>query len=212
MNATTNPDDQKPVRSGNNYFGDCPHCLMSDGYLNIGANHYNVCDVHRVFWSIGANLFSSWKEETEADWQRNKELLGQYSEVKPFHTMIRDVRWSARIENEVILRPNNCATHETCALCNCYERADSPLMAALEGTGRWVCLPCFEKRSGIPGSAQLIHYLNQFLPIGAATPDEQREAFLCNIDWAVRQPGTGTSPGNPVGAIVRLEDVDDSPL
>jgi hypothetical protein len=92
-----------------------------------------------------------------------------------------------RIEHEVILRPNNCATHESCALCISYERADSPLMAVLEGTERWVCLPCFEKRSGIRGSAVLIDYLNGVLAETGRTADEKREAFLCKQDSALNE-------------------------
>jgi hypothetical protein len=49
------------------YFGLCPTCHKTDGYLNVGRSHWFVCDEHRTKWCAGANLFSSWREETEAE-------------------------------------------------------------------------------------------------------------------------------------------------
>jgi hypothetical protein len=43
----------------NNYFGDCPWCGRTDGYLNYRSNHAFVCHGCKTFWVIGANLFSS---------------------------------------------------------------------------------------------------------------------------------------------------------
>ncbi len=44
------------------YFGGCPHCGKSNGYITLVRNgwpiHYGVCDAHRVRWTIGENLFS----------------------------------------------------------------------------------------------------------------------------------------------------------
>ena len=65
------------------YFGGCPECGKSDGYLNVGRNHWGVCDTHKTTWPIGANLFSSWHDETEAEWQQNEERLATYSIVEP---------------------------------------------------------------------------------------------------------------------------------
>ncbi len=67
------------------YFGGCPECGESDGHLNVGRNHWAVCDTHKTTWPIGANLFSSWHDETDADWHRNEERLATYSEVKPIY-------------------------------------------------------------------------------------------------------------------------------
>jgi hypothetical protein len=44
-----------------------------------------LCSEHRVFWSVGWNLFSGWRNETEADWQRNIELLRGFTEIEPFY-------------------------------------------------------------------------------------------------------------------------------
>ncbi len=65
------------------YFGGCPKCGKTDGYVNVGRNHWNLCDEHKTKWPIGANLFSSWKEETEAHWRRNANLLEGYTQVEP---------------------------------------------------------------------------------------------------------------------------------
>jgi len=67
------------------YFGGCPVCHGDDGYFNVGRGHWFVCDRHRVKWCLGANLFSSWKFETEDEQRRNFEKFRPYREVKPYH-------------------------------------------------------------------------------------------------------------------------------
>lgn len=62
----------------------CPECERTDGYLNIGANHWGLCDQHKTCWAIGCNLFSGWQEEDEERWRANEELLQEYEEVEPF--------------------------------------------------------------------------------------------------------------------------------
>ena len=57
------------------YFGGCPECGENNGYLNVNRSHWSVCDAHRTKWLIGENLFSAWRDETEAEWQRNEERL-----------------------------------------------------------------------------------------------------------------------------------------
>lgn len=66
-----------------NYFGDCPKCGRTDGYLNIGCDHWFVCDRHKTKWYIGSNLFSCWKEETPETWLKNQDKLAYHREVKP---------------------------------------------------------------------------------------------------------------------------------
>lgn len=65
------------------YFGGCPKCGKSSGYLNVHKSHYGTCEEHKAYWPIGSGLFSSWLDETESDWQRNRELLSTYEEVTP---------------------------------------------------------------------------------------------------------------------------------
>lgn len=59
------------------YFGSCGRC----GYLNVGRNHWGVCTKNKTFWAIGSNLFSSWKEQTEEEWERNIKELSEYTEI-----------------------------------------------------------------------------------------------------------------------------------
>jgi hypothetical protein len=61
------------------YFGTCPECGKGGHYLNVGRNHWFVCDAHKVKWYAGSNLFSSWKEESEETWKANDELLKGYT-------------------------------------------------------------------------------------------------------------------------------------
>jgi len=41
-----------------NYFGGCPECGGTHGYLNVNRNHWFVCDDHKTAWFIGSNIFS----------------------------------------------------------------------------------------------------------------------------------------------------------
>ena len=66
-------------------YGGCPHCRKHDGYLNIGRNHWFVCKKHKVKWLHGSNLFSHWREETQEDWDRNREDIKNYQEVEPVY-------------------------------------------------------------------------------------------------------------------------------
>lgn len=46
--------------------------------VNVGRVHWCVCDTHRLKWCVGENLFSSWHDETAADWAWNAALLDEY--------------------------------------------------------------------------------------------------------------------------------------
>ena len=71
------------------YFGNCPECIAeghrwgNDGYLNVHKTHVFVCHRHKLSWSVGINLFSSSRRETEDVWRANAELLSDYREVEP---------------------------------------------------------------------------------------------------------------------------------
>jgi hypothetical protein len=64
-------------------FGGCPTCLCIDNVWNVFKSHWAVCHRHKTKWYLGANLFSNWRQETEADWLRNKYRLAEYREVEP---------------------------------------------------------------------------------------------------------------------------------
>jgi len=63
------------------YWGDCPKCGSSDGYLNIGRDHWFRCDEHKVAWCVGSNPFSSWQEENDEIWLANANKLAAYKTI-----------------------------------------------------------------------------------------------------------------------------------
>jgi hypothetical protein len=72
-----------PARNIEHYFGACPDCGATNGYINVGGQHWFVCRPHKTRWWAGYNLFSSWQDEGEAVWRRNADLLATYREVEP---------------------------------------------------------------------------------------------------------------------------------
>jgi len=73
------------------YFGGCPECGRTT-YLNVGRNQFITCDEHKVGDYIGGNMLSSWREENEEIWERNRKLLNTYTKVEflPEGTWSRD--------------------------------------------------------------------------------------------------------------------------
>lgn len=63
--------------------GGCPECGNCDRVLNIGPEHWAVCHAHRTKWSLGSNLFSGWRDESEETWKRNAARIEGYREVEP---------------------------------------------------------------------------------------------------------------------------------
>jgi len=70
-------------RDQQQHFGVCPVCFASDGYLNVGSTHWFVCHEHRVRWYAGSNLFSSWRRESQAQWDENWDRIRAYPDVEP---------------------------------------------------------------------------------------------------------------------------------
>lgn len=58
--------------------GGCPRCGRVSGYVNLARDHWAYCDLHRYAWCFGSNLFSGWREESDAIWQRNAAFLSGY--------------------------------------------------------------------------------------------------------------------------------------
>jgi hypothetical protein len=71
----------------NEYFGQCPHCGKNDGYYNAGESHWFFCEVHKTKWLFGANLFSSWQNQTEDEQLQIILSKGfeKYQEVEPVY-------------------------------------------------------------------------------------------------------------------------------
>ncbi len=59
-------------------FGGCPGCGDTDGYLNVGPDHWFVCHRHKTRWRAGSNFFSGWRDESEETWLRNRFKLAGY--------------------------------------------------------------------------------------------------------------------------------------
>ena len=85
MGMTKNKADElsEGERSSIAYFGGCPHCGLTDGYLNVGRSQWFVCHEHKIKWCVASNVFSSWRHQTEAE-QRviyDKHGVGKYREI-----------------------------------------------------------------------------------------------------------------------------------
>ncbi len=65
------------------YFGGCPHCGGSDGFLNDGSQHWFFCDRHKTKWCAGSNIFEGWREEAEELRRRNRFRLAEFMKVQP---------------------------------------------------------------------------------------------------------------------------------
>ena len=65
-----------------NYFGVCPICHKTDGYLDIGSKYVFFCIKHRVRW-YPSNILSEGGDETEAEQCRMSELgLWDFADVE----------------------------------------------------------------------------------------------------------------------------------
>ena len=84
------------------YFGGCPTCGKSDGYLNIGRDHWMVCHKHKTRWLVGSNLFSSWRDESEEDWDKNTQLMAGYAKVDPIDPVSPPIVRCERCEAETV--------------------------------------------------------------------------------------------------------------
>lgn len=86
---TTNPDIIALPTNGmttDDHFGLCPECRQrNEVMLNIGPEHWAVCDTHRTKWCVGSNLVSGWKDEPKEMHARNWAKLTGYREVRPFY-------------------------------------------------------------------------------------------------------------------------------
>ena len=59
------------------HWGFCPDChRLPNGYVNIGKGHWMVCPECKVYWFVGSNLFSSWRDETEEQQRATYDRMG----------------------------------------------------------------------------------------------------------------------------------------
>jgi hypothetical protein len=86
-------ESQPKVVTTDHYFGGCPQCGDTDGMRNVGRDHWYFCAAHRTKWTVGANLFSGWRDENPAIWAANARWLEKFSEVEPV-LPARDDDWA----------------------------------------------------------------------------------------------------------------------
>ena len=60
-------EQESPQKVADDYFGVCPECGKSDGYINAGRSHWFICKEHKIKWLVGCNLFSDWRHQTEGE-------------------------------------------------------------------------------------------------------------------------------------------------
>ena len=68
------------------YWGVCPLCHRTDGYINIGKGHWYYCREHKNRWFIGSNLFSTWRDQSDEEQRRIYDELdfGSFKDVDEF--------------------------------------------------------------------------------------------------------------------------------
>jgi hypothetical protein len=79
------------------YFGVCPECHHTDGYLCVGVNKDDqeigkiavlLCRTHKTLWVAGYKEFSSWRNETVEEQKALQSTLGfwsDYTKVEPVY-------------------------------------------------------------------------------------------------------------------------------
>ena len=65
-----------------NHFGGCPKCGRSDGLYNVYKEHWFVCHTHKVRWTIGWNILSSCRDETEDDQRERWAVVADYEDIE----------------------------------------------------------------------------------------------------------------------------------
>ena len=72
------------------YWGVCPECRRTDGYLNVGRGHWFYCREHRTLWYVGSNMFSSWRYQSEDEQRAIYAQVfgdgGEWRDVEPVYT------------------------------------------------------------------------------------------------------------------------------
>ena len=63
------------------YFGACECGLPAYRMFNYGRAHWYYCDDCKTRWCVGENLFSGWRDESEEDWERNRERFEDYRTI-----------------------------------------------------------------------------------------------------------------------------------
>ena len=76
-----------PEIQSNTHFGSCPLCGNSDGYVNLGKEHWFICRDHKFKWFAGVNMFEGWENQTVAQAECIENMLRAYQEVVPLRNI-----------------------------------------------------------------------------------------------------------------------------
>lgn len=76
------PEKEYSVRCGV-----CPKCAKTDGFYNLGKEHWFICRDHKSKWFAGVNMFEGWENQTVAQAESIEKLLSGYKEVVPLRTI-----------------------------------------------------------------------------------------------------------------------------
>ncbi len=71
-------------------FGVCPICNKTDGFVNLGKEHWFICRDHETKWFIGINLFEGWQNQTVSQAQGIEAMLDKYKEIDPLRKYEED--------------------------------------------------------------------------------------------------------------------------
>jgi hypothetical protein len=138
------------ITSNGDLNGECPQChSVGNGFRNYGKHNWVTCERCRVGWYVGYNLFSTWKQETKEDWERNGEYLSGFKlidhqtlELIDHQTLIQ--RFIAPLYGTITVKSNNACVRERC--CFCKELVETEKLPIgpwpMLGSGRVTCLKC----------------------------------------------------------------------
>jgi hypothetical protein len=74
-NAIKKKDGLYYEKKGKEFRGVCPKCGYSGIVYSINRSQFSVCEDCKIYWYIGDNLFSCWREMSEKDFKRNRKFL-----------------------------------------------------------------------------------------------------------------------------------------
>ena len=67
------------------YFGVCPICAKTDGYVNVRREHWLVCRDHHLRWRASTNLASNGSSDCPSKRDANWSDIRHYRVVHPFY-------------------------------------------------------------------------------------------------------------------------------
>lgn len=70
--------------------GVCPLCGKTDGFVNLGKEHWFICRDHETKWFAGVNLFEGWQNQTVAQAQSIEAMLDKYKEITPIRSLAEE--------------------------------------------------------------------------------------------------------------------------